>query len=148
MPEPILSQAEADALIAAEKKCEDKKAVDYPGPGGSICVILHTNDKRERFHFDVTRGRLALTKISHNVRVRTAVPLVRLDINGAPHTNPDGSKVGRSHLHLYREGFADAWAVDVDPSIFQDVDDLQQTLRDFVKYCNIQDLPTVNFSLF
>lgn len=148
MSEPILSQEEADRLIAAEKRCDEKKAINYPGPGGSICIHLYTSDRHERFHFDVTRGRIALKKVCHNVRVRTSIPLIRLDINGAPHTNPDGSKVGRSHLHLYREGYGDAWAFEVDPEIFGDVDDLQRTLQDFVRYCNIVDLPTINYSLF
>ena len=89
-----------------------------------------------------------MTKVSHNLRVRTSIPLIRLDINGAPHTNPDGTKVGHSHIHLYREGFGDAWASDIDPNAFSDVSDLEQTFQDFVRYCNIRGLPTINFSLF
>ena len=148
MTEPLLSQEEADALIAAEKRCDDESPISYPGPGGSICIQLHTADRRERFHFDVTRGRIALKKVSHNVRVRTSIPLVRLDINGAPHTNPDGTKVGRSHLHLYREGYRDAWAYEINPEEFRNVEDLQQSFMDFVNYCNIKNLPLVNLSLF
>lgn len=148
MPEPILTQTEADALIEIDKHADDTKAVSYPAPGGKLCIQLHSADNRERFHLDLTRGRIALTKVSHNLRVRTSIPLVRLDINGAPHTNPDGSKVGRSHIHLYREGFGDSWAFEVDPSIFSDVNDLQQALRDFVNYCHIRTFPPIDLSLF
>ena len=148
MPEPILTQIEADALIQADKHADDTKAVSYPGPGGKLCVQLHSSDHRERFHLDLTRGKIALTKVSHNLRVRTSIPLVRLDINGAPHTNPDGSKVGRSHLHLYREGYGDSWAVDIDPNLFTNVSDLQQALSDFIAFCRIQTFPPVDLSLF
>ena len=148
MPDPILTQAEADALIQTDKHADDTKAVSYPAPGGKLCVQLHSTDHRERFHLDITRGRIALTKVSHNLRVRTSVQLVRLDIGGAPHTNPDGSKVGRDHIHLYREGFGDAWAFNIDPGVFTDVDDLQQALRDFISFCRIQTFPPVDLSLF
>lgn len=148
MPGPILTQTEADALIETEKHADDKKAVSYPSPGGKLCVQLHSVDHRERFHLDITRGRIALTKVNHNLRVRTSIPLVRLDIHSAPHTNPDGSKVGRTHIHLYREGFADSWAFEIDPNVFTDVDDLQQALFDFISFCRIQTFPPVDLSLF
>lgn len=148
MSEPILTQAEADALIQVEKHADDTKAVEYPAPGGKLCVQLHSSDHRERFYLDLTRGRIALLKVNHNLRVRTSIPLVRLDINGAPHTNPDGSKVGRSHVHLYREGFGDSWAFDVDPAVFKDVGDPQQAFSDFISFCRIQTFPPVDLSLF
>ncbi len=148
MSEPILTQTEADALIQADKHADDTKVVIYPAPGGKLCVQLHSSDNRERFHLDVTRSRIALIKVNHNLRVRTSIPLVRLDINGPPHTNPDGSKVGRSHVHLYREGFGDSWAFEIDPNVFTDVNDRQQALRDFISFCRIQTFPPVDLSLF
>lgn len=148
MPESILTQEEADSLIQAEKYADDNHVVKYPSPGGKLSVHLYSSEPRDRFHLDITRGRIALSKVSHNLRVRTSIPIVRLDIGGAPHTNPDGSKVGRDHLHLYREGYGDTWATEVDPSVFTDVDDLQQALSDFLAYCRVQAFPPVDLSLF
>jgi hypothetical protein len=62
---------------------------------------------RETFLLDVWRGRLRLTKLKLQNRVQTAVVLARLDVDGAPHTNPDGTRLSGTHLHLYREGYDD-----------------------------------------
>jgi hypothetical protein len=96
----------------------------------------------------VYRGRIVLQKATHNLRVRTAIPLLRLDLNAAPHRNPDGEKVGRTHLHVYREGYGDAWAYEVPDDAFGDLDDLVRTLNDFMTYCNITQQPAINPHLF
>jgi len=46
------------------------------------------------------------------------------------------------HLHVYREGYGDKWAVPV-PAEFTDTSDLVCTLRDFMKYCNVQECPSI-----
>ena len=62
MPDLLLAQAEADALIAMEKHRVDDQPFDYPGLGGSIAVPLQSADKRESFILDVGRGRIDLLK--------------------------------------------------------------------------------------
>jgi hypothetical protein len=67
--------------------------------------------------------------------------LVRLDIKGAPHTNPDGSRLTGTHLHLYREGYHDKRAQPVNAGLFPDLADIQRSFTDFCAYCNIRGLP-------
>jgi len=67
------------------------------------------------------------------------IVLARLDIDGAPHTNPDGQRVGRTHLHLYRDGSEDKWAFPLDPSQFIDPTNMRQAFDDFCRFCNIRD---------
>lgn len=69
------------------------------------------------------------------------IVLVRLDINGAPHTNPDGQRLGGTHLHIYREGFEDRWAYPVDPREFRNLSDTWTTVEDFCRFCHIEGLP-------
>ncbi|NQU21722.1 MAG: hypothetical protein HQ567_10595 [Candidatus Nealsonbacteria bacterium] len=68
--------------------------------------------------------------------------MLRLDVDGPPHQNPDGEEMPSPHLHVYREGYGDKWAVPV-PAEFTDTSDLVCTLRDFMKYCNVQECPSI-----
>lgn len=97
---------------------------------------------------DLRRGRIDLAKATYQNRGRHVVVLVRLDFGGAPHRNPDGTEIGSPHLHLYREGFGDKWAIPVPSGPFGDLSDPWRTLMDFMQYCNIVEVPTIRRGLF
>ncbi|MBI3757650.1 MAG: hypothetical protein HY267_06705 [Deltaproteobacteria bacterium] len=143
-----LTQAEADTLIAMPKFSVNDDAWDYPDAGGSICVPLTSSDRRENFLLDVSRGRINFLKGTYQNRARQVVVLVRLDFGGAPHRNPDGEEIASPHLHVYREGFGDKWAVSVSTDQFPNVADLWQALQDFMLYCNISKPPNIQRGLF
>ena len=65
-----LTQAEADTLIAMEKQWIDNARWDCPGLGGSISIPLISQDKRENFLLDVSRGRIDLLKGTYQNRSR------------------------------------------------------------------------------
>ena len=143
-----LTQAEADALLAIEKHRADADARDYPGLGGRITAPLVSADGREQFLLDLYRGKANLLKGTYQTRGRQVVILARLDFEGAPHRNPDGEEVGATHLHLYREGFGDKWAIPVPSASFQNIQDPWLTLQDFMRYCNIVKPPHIKKGLF
>jgi hypothetical protein len=148
MAEINITQAEADALIAMEKRRVDDTRWDYPGLGGSIIVPLISTDKRENFLLDVSRGKIDLLKGTFQNRARQIIVLVRLDFGSQPHRNPDGQEVSSPHLHLYREGYGDKWAVPVPVNSFPNMSDLWQTLQDFMSFCNITEPPFIERGLF
>jgi len=148
MADAVIPQDEAEELIEIEKRYTGSDPVEYPGAGENLQMKCLSPDEAERFHLDVYRGRIELKKVCHNLRVRTAVPLLRLDLNGCPHRNPDGEKVEGTHLHVYKEGYGDAWAYEVPDEPFRGLDDLRRTLYDFMTYCNITQQPRVNPHLF
>ena len=84
-----LTQAEADALVAMQKRRADEKRYDYPFPGERLTVPLVSIDDRESFLIDLRRARIALAKGTYQNRARQTVVLVRLDFGGSPHRNPD-----------------------------------------------------------
>jgi len=147
MPDLNLTQAEADALIAMAKHCVDGKVWDYPGLGGQVSVPLFSADRGERFVLDMRRGRIDLARGTHQNRARQVIVLVRLDFGGAPHRNPDDEEIGSPHLHVYREGFGDKWAVPVPDQHFTNLNDTWQTLDDFMRYCNIIEPPIIRRGL-
>lgn len=148
MAEINLTQPEADALIAMEKHRTDENHYSYPNQGGLISIPLQSPDKREQFILDVQRGRIDLVKVTHQNRARSVVVIVRLDLGGAPHRNPDGQEIPCPHLHIYREGFGDKWAMSPPPDKFSNTSDLWDTLQDFMNYCNITKPPIIDKVLF
>jgi hypothetical protein len=147
MAELDLTQAEADALIAMPKYRVDEQEWEFPGTGGAISVPLTSEDKREAFLLDVRRGRIDIAKFTNQNRVRQVVILVRLDVGGAPHPNPDGVILPCPHLHLYREGFGDKWAVPVPTDRFGRLADPVATLGDFMAFCNVVHHPRIRRGL-
>lgn len=84
---------------------------------------------------------MRLSKLRFQTRGHKVIVLVRLDIDGAPHTNPDGTKLNGSHLHIYRERYEDKWAVSLPHDDFRNSSNIRQTFEDFCRYCNIEILP-------
>ena len=148
MADMHLTQAEADALIGMEKHRSTEDRSDFPMGGQSLVLPLQSADKREHFMLDLSRGRIDLRKVKMQNRGRQVVVLVRLDLGGAPHRNPDDVDVQAPHLHIYREGFGDKWAVAVPADRFRNIDDVWGTLEDFLRFCNITQPPHIERGLF
>lgn len=148
MADASLTQIDADALLASEKRRVDETQWDYPDFGGRIMVPLVSTDRRESFLLDLRRARIDLAKCTYQNRGRQVVILARLDLGGAPHRNPDGQEIASPHLHLYREGFGDKWAVPVPSDHFSSLGDTWLTLEDFMRFCNIVEPPFIRRGLF
>lgn len=148
MAEINLTQAEADALIAMEKRRASDERVDFPMGGQSVVLPLQSADRREQFLLDLSRGRIDLLKVKMQNRGRQVVVLVRLDLGGAPHRNPDDTEIATPHLHVYREGYGDKWATAVPAERFRNVADVWTTLEDFLRYCNVTQPPQIERGLF
>lgn len=148
MPEFNLTQSEADALINMEKVKINNDESEYPSLGGRITIPLTSQNKRESFLLDVSRGRVDLLKGTYQNRALQIVVLIRLDFGGQPHRNPDDQEIPSPHLHLYREGYGHKWAFPVPVTSFSNIQDLWQTLQDFMKYCNIVETPNIRRGLF
>lgn len=142
-----LNQAEADALLALPKVKEDEKEWRYDGGKVKLSIPLLSQDKRENYLLDIERRQIKL-KGKYQTRVRTTIILARLDFGGAPHRNPDGQDILCPHLHLYREGYGDGWAIPVPEVHFPDLDDRWKLLQDFMRYCNIVDPPKIIRGLY
>jgi hypothetical protein len=148
MAEMNLTQAEADALIAMEKHRANEERSDFPMGGQSVVLPLQSPDRREQFLLDLSRGRIDMLKVKMQNRGRQVIVLVRLDLGGAPHRNPDDEEIASPHLHVYREGYGDKWAIPVPPDRFRNVADVWTTLEDFLRFCNVTQPPHIERGLF
>ncbi len=158
-----ITQLEADSLIAMEKRRVDDKVWLFPPTGERLGVALLSPDKRENFMLDVTRATIRLTKATYQNRARQAIILMRLDLDGPPHSNPDalpsignypwlepykGKTVPCPHLHRYVENFGDKWAIPAPIDRYPNVQDLYSTLEAFMVHCNITEPPRIEKGLF
>jgi hypothetical protein len=143
-----ITQVEADALFALEKHRTTDQRFVLPTLGKKLTVDLLSPDKRERFNLDMTSSYVSLSKFTMQTRARAIVVLARLDINGAPHRNPDDEEIPAPHLHLFREGYGDKWAYAVPTEIFTNLSNRWTTIQEFMRYCNITKLPEFDCGLF
>jgi len=147
MAEIDITQDEADALIAMEKHRVDDRVWLF-APGKRLAIPLTSTDKRENFILDMTRYRIKITKATYQNRARQAVILMRLDIDDPPHRNPDGQEIPCPHLHIYRDGFSDKWAIPAPIDRYPDTGNLFATFEAFMQHCNITVPPTFQVGLF
>jgi hypothetical protein len=143
-----ITQAEADVLIEMKKRFVDENDWTFPAAGELIALELASLDKRENFALDVTRAQIKLTKATYQNRARQAIVLMRLDLDGPPHRNPDGTEIPCPHLHTYREGFGDKWAVAAPVDRYPSTMDLFSTCEAFMQHCNITGPAKMQKGLF
>jgi len=148
MAELNITQDEADALIAVEKVCVDETAWLFSSEGHRLSVGLTSADKRENFTLDITRAQIKLTKATFQNRARQAIILMRLDLDGPSHRNPDGREIPCPHLHVYREGFGDKWAYPAPSDRYPDTQDLFSAFGAFMRHCNVTTPPRIERGLF
>lgn len=142
MTDPLLTTEEARHYIRMDKYAADQRAYNYPAPGESLTIPLTTLTSDEQFNLDISRGKIVISKTKHQLRYHSPIVLLRLDINGPKHRNPDGQIIEGTHLHIYREDYNDAWAEEL-PADFADTTNPQTTLRDFMRYCNVVKKPRI-----
>jgi len=152
MAELVLTQAEGDALLSLEKiAVQNEFDIDLPDLadlGGTMDFSFISRNRREEFILNYRKDCINLSKRNHNFRGRKVIGVARLDLDGPPHRNPNGEEVSPRHLHLYREGYGLKWAFEIPADRFKNLDDSLQTLEDFMRYCNIVDLPRIRRGLF
>lgn len=137
----MLTQKEADYLIGILKKIIDTESTfQFPKSGNCDKIELMSDDDKYKFVIDVNRhGKIKVLKCTYQNRYQKEDILLRLDVNGPPHTNPDGAVISGCHLHIYREDYGDKWAYEL-PAKICHTDNLLKTLFDFLSYCNVKNL--------
>ena len=151
-----LIQSEADFLFEMEKIPESNEIYGFPISGNKLIIPLTSLDKREQFIFDVNRASIKLEKITYQNRARKSIVLRRLDIEGAPHKNPDvttvpsqispsynGLEIPCPHLHIYIEGFHHKWAIPATDLLDISGKENFDILFEFFKYCNVINNPVI-----
>lgn len=95
------------------------------------------------FTYDMNRTGSYEHKVSLQLRYnRTNTTIIRLDINGPEHTNPDGTMTERDHVHVIREenGVFYEWGynlLEFNQILIKDTSDLYEIFHEFCRYNRI-----------
>lgn len=151
-----------DELIKMPKSVDGAKLeYDAPAPGKTLEVkLMSPEDLSCKFKLSIYEGKYSSQvsvavepsrKTNIQTRHRTET-LVRVDIDErAKHTNPDGTLVEGSHVHIAREGFGDriAYPIDSDEAIMVVGKDREiiSVFESFREYCRIEKALQINWSL-
>ncbi|MBP7070178.1 MAG: hypothetical protein KBA97_03815 [Methanothrix sp.] len=146
MSDGDLPQDEADELIAMPKIRVNDEIMYFPGRGGALDIPLMSDDRKEEFALTIRRGRIDLNKGSYQNICRECIVLLRAELLGPTHCNPDDVEVPCPHIHIYKEGWGTKWAYPL-PSNFSNPGNLWGTLQDFIQYCNITKPPKISRGL-
>lgn len=142
----MLTQTEVDSLLQLIKTLLTAGPISFPSPGKHISLHAVSVVGNENFTIDVNRkgGSIKVTKCTYQTRYTNSQILLRLDVDGPDHRNPDGEVIPCPHLHIYREGYGDSIAYPLVGHISTDPHDLAQVLIDFLRYNNINNIPPIH----
>lgn len=104
------------------------------------CSIM-SHDNKTNYTLSVYRGNRESGRFTVYLYFQeTKHCLVRIDINGGQHINPDGSLSPKSHMHIYNNRYSmkDAVAQPIDLKDFPVINNLYDVYLDFLKYTNIK----------
>lgn len=151
-----LQQAEADALLQMPKEFIDEDPIEFNlNQPMDFDRFLRSTDRREEFILTIERGNRNRYRLKFQTRARKVIVLARLELHGAPHTNPPdspykpGEKLGGCHLHLYREGFEDRIAYELNDVPGLGISKVNpnnpgiEYLEHFMKFCKIKSWPPI-----
>jgi hypothetical protein len=157
-----LKQEEAEQLFLISKKSFEEFTITFPSEGDKLTLELYSDNKRYQFQLDINRKGYVKPKLVFQNRYNKIFILRRLDIIGAPHTNPPETNgidfpeefvnavIPCPHLHFYFEGFNDKWALPLDKVtdiVILEDDSPFDIMIKFLKYCNIEE-PNFDLHLF
>ena len=63
-------------------------------------------------------------------------------------SDPDGREIPCPHLHIYREGYGDKWAIPAPVDRYPNAEDLLETFEAFMRHCNITEPPRLQGGLY
>jgi len=137
----VLTQAEANHLLGLPKVLRlPHQMLPTDVNAGQYARELVSTDGTEAFVLNVNRKSIKISITSHFRQKQ--IGLARLCLNGSTHRNPGGApKMGRTHLHVYAEGYDDKLAIEL-PDSFTDPTDLAVSLSDFCRYINLTAIVT------
>lgn len=143
----MLTANEFNEIMSMTKKFEETSTIVIPDRGKKLNKSLYSPSTKDKFILNIDRGRINLKKVKYQARHENSnTLLLRIDTAGTVHFNPDGERIIGPHIHIYKEGFGDKWAFPLEKTIFTDVENLSNLLKDFLVYFNVENIPGIIYT--
>lgn len=141
-----MTHEEAQGLIQVLKQIMRKGVFNLPQSGERKKLELRSvfSDKDRFFVLFNRYSRIQKEKYTLLLRYGKDQCLIRIDVNGPAHSNPDGTCIPCPHIHIQQQNFGkwDAWAFEL-PALFDNAEDRVQTFKDFLEYCNANNISSI-----
>lgn len=141
-----LTLAEAQGLIQVLKRILQEGKLALPKSGSiakfELCSVF---SEKDRFTVIANRSsKIRKNKYTLMLRYGKDKRLLRIDVGGPDHVNPDGTVVPCPHIHFQTKdsGKWDAWAAEI-PAVFGNVEDRVETFRTFLQYCHVHNIASI-----
>ena len=137
-----MTREQTQELIHVMKKLLLTGTYYFPTTGQMNSIPLQSlQSPKDKFTVYVNRkSTIVPGKYSTNLHYPQE-DLLRIDVNGPVHVNPDGTKVPCPHIHIRTKdtGKWDVWAYDI-PAGFGNTEDYINTVKDFLQYCHTNNI--------
>lgn len=132
-----LTQALADRYRLSPKRLKNGGTLNLNAEFKIIGEELISDEFGDIFKLDLRKNKIELKVLNCNTRANDCFVIARLDVNDREHKNPDGTKVGETHLHIYKEGYNDRYAYDPSKYGFSNYNDVPALILQFANFCKI-----------
>lgn len=143
-----------------EEKELVQEEIDFPRYGEKSTENAVGINSKEKYLFDINRGRVHLKKVTLQNRIQKTIILLRLDIGGPPHSNPPiddehaPEVLHGPHLHVYSPEFGDSMAYKLNDPFLNKINprfDIEkfntksdiELYKSFLEFCNVANMPTI-----
>ena len=141
-----MTLAEAQELIQVLKKILQEGTLNFPSSGNTakfdLCSVF---SEKDLFAVLVNHSnKIRKDKYTLLLRYGKDKGLLRIDVGGPDHVNPDGTIIPCPHIHFQQKdvGKWDAWAEDI-PAVFGNVEDMLETFKTFLQYCHVHNIASI-----
>jgi hypothetical protein len=132
-----LTQTLAEKYLNSPKRLKNKNSLTLNAEFKINGEELISDEYGDIFKLDLRKNKIELQVMNCNTRANECFVLARLCVNDREHKNPDGTKIGETHLHIYKEGYNDRFAYDPKKYGFSNFDNVPALLIQFVEFCKI-----------
>lgn len=96
-------------------------------------------------HFN-RKGQVNPNKYTLLERHANSIILLRLDVKGPPHINPDVEEIACPHIHISKAEYNTSWAYPADDHGYNDTNDMVSTLITFLEQCRVVNIAVMNLT--
>lgn len=96
-----------------------------------------------KYIITIKRGNIEIDRFSISIIFQdTHHTLVRLDVKGGTHNNPDGTTAPNTHIHIYNNSYdkKDRFAYEINLQEFPNIYEIYNAYMAFLDYTNVKEL--------
>ncbi len=144
-------------LNIQERKKYIENYFNFPRQNEFITLNAQGSQTQNNYLIDINKKQATLERVTFQGRHRVNIILLRMDIGTKPHTNPDKTLISGNHIHIYKDGYHDTFAYELNDPVLNELNpafDLTKFKTKnhtnlfiaFSEFCNFDQCPIIKQS--